>query len=73
MYFSEDCPRFSNTSLDVKVYADMSMNAGIHGVPFVLSAEGDHSEVDIPQTAHQPLPGDGQVPAGAHRPRPHRL
>lgn len=40
---------------------------------FVLCAEGDHSEVNVPQTAHQSFPGDGQVLAGAHRPRPHRL
>lgn len=30
-----------------------------NGALFVLCAEGDHSEVDVPQTAHQPVPGDG--------------
>lgn len=38
-----------------------------------LCAEGDHSEVDVPKAAHQPVPGDGQVPAGADRSGSHRL
>lgn len=49
------------------------MNVNKNGVLFLLCAEGDHSEVDIPQTAHQPILGDGEIPLGADRPCPHRL
>lgn len=35
------------------------MNVEYNRVLFVLRAEGDHSEVDVPQTAHQPVPRDG--------------
>lgn len=35
--------------------------------------ERDHSEAHIPKTTYQPLPGDGQVPSGAHRACSHRL
>lgn len=42
-------------------------------VMFILCTEGDHSEADVPQTAHQPIPGDGKIPAGAHCPCPYWL
>lgn len=49
------------------------MNVNKNGVLFLLCAEGDHSEVDIPQAAHQPILGNGEIPLGADRPCPHRL
>lgn len=55
---------------------DMNVNVlflCINGAFSVMFAEGDHQEVDIPQTAHEPVPWDGEVSAGAHCPRPHWL
>lgn len=58
----------------MQIYEHRSKNVvGIDCVLFVPRAERDHTEADIPQTAHQPVPRDGKIPAGAHRPRPHRL
>lgn len=43
----------------MRTYIHKSVNDDINGVLCVLCEEGDHSEVDVPQTAHQPVPGDG--------------
>lgn len=47
-------------STSVQIYKHPTpVSVDFNGVLFVLCAEGDHSEVDVPQTAHQPVPGDG--------------
>lgn len=47
-------------STSVQIYKHPKpVNVDFNRVLFVLCAEGDHSEVDVPQTAHQPVPGDG--------------
>lgn len=43
----------------MQIYKQKSINVDTNGELFVLCSEGDHSEVDIPQAAHQPIPGDG--------------
>lgn len=35
--------------------------------------EGNHTKADIPQAAHKPIPGDGEISAGENRTGAHRL
>lgn len=40
---------------------------------FIFLSEGNHTEADIPQAAHKPIPRDGEIPAGENRTSAHWL